>query len=102
PAQAAAAKRVAPALDTLGDYGVVVQILESQLPSQAGAKERAALLHRIAELRAGPMKDAELGFLAIARALREVPDDGAMLQRCIELGEAAGASDDLEDLLEEL
>jgi tetratricopeptide (TPR) repeat protein len=102
PAQAQAAQLVAPALDKLGDYGVVVQILEAQLPQQTGAKERAVLLHRIAEMQAGPMKEPELGFLAITRALREVPDDPAMLQRCLELGEAAGAGDDLDDLLDEL
>src|SRR5262249_25622980 len=54
PVQHEAAQLAAPALDKLGDYAVVVQILEAQLSSQGGARERAAILHRIADLHAGP------------------------------------------------
>ncbi|MFT3843006.1 MAG: hypothetical protein QM723_38815 [Myxococcaceae bacterium] len=100
--QPEAAKLAAQALDRLGDFPVVVQILESQLAATQDPKERAGILAQIAELRAGPLKDPELAFLAITRALREAPDDPKILERCASIADAAGSSDDLEDLLAEL
>ncbi|MBK7857647.1 MAG: hypothetical protein IPJ65_03255 [Archangiaceae bacterium] len=100
--QAEAAALAATALDTLGDYPVVVQILEAQLGTTHEPGARAAILHRISDLQAGPLEDADLAFLAIARALREVPHDASILSRCIALAESTGAQDELDALLGEL
>ncbi len=102
PVQEEAARLAAPALDKLGDFSSVVQILEAQLATQTGPRERAAILHRIADLHAGPLEDAELGFLAITRALREAPQDPAIFDRCVGLAELTGAADDLDALLLEI
>lgn len=102
PVQAAATELVTPALDALGDYPGVVQLLEAQLATQTGARARTATLRRIAELYAGPLDDADLAFLAITRALRETPHDTALLQRAIELSGPADAADALDLLLAEL
>jgi tetratricopeptide (TPR) repeat protein len=102
PLQAEAAALASTALDKLGDYPVVVQILEAQLSSTVDAAARGAILHRVSDLQAGPLGDADLAFLAITRALREVPHDLGILQRCIELADATGAGDELDALLAEL
>ncbi len=102
PLQAEAAALAGTALDKLGDYPVVVQILEAQLATTPGAAQRAAILHRISDLQAGPLKDPDLAFLAITRALREAPHDAGVLSRCTELADATGAGDELDALLAEL
>jgi len=100
--QAEAAELAGTALDKLGDYPVVVQILEAQLATTPRAEQRAAILHRISDLQAGPLKDPDLAFLAITRALREAPHDAGVLARCIELADATGAGDELDTLIAEL
>ncbi|MBL8954747.1 MAG: hypothetical protein JNK82_28475 [Myxococcaceae bacterium] len=102
PLQAEAVALAGAALDKLGDYPVIVQILEAQLATTPGAAQRAAILHRISDLQAGPLKDPDLAFLAITRALREAPHDAGVLARCVELADATGTGEELDALLAEL
>ena len=102
PVQADATRLATRALDKLGDYPVVVKILETQLATTPQPRDRAAILSQLSELHLGPLKDPELAFLSITRALREAPDDPAILERCAAMAQAAGALQDLEELLEEL
>lgn len=102
PAQRAAAELAIPALTTLGDFTAVAQLLEARLATQTAPKERAETLRQLSELRAGPLVDPELAFLASTRALRETPSDPALLARTLQLAEAAEATEEVELLLSEL
>ena len=102
PAQAGAAALVAPALTAREDFATVAQLLEAQLAEQTVPAERAATLLRLSELRAGPLQEPELAFLAISRALRETPADALILKRTLELADKADANEEVEQLLSEL
>lgn len=102
PVQHEAAQLASVGLGKLGDHALVVKLLEAQLAGQNSAKGRAAILHQMAELQAGPLGEPELAFLSMVRSLRENPLDATILHRCLALSEAAQASDELTSLLEEL
>jgi len=101
PCRAEAVKALEPIFEEAGRQLQLVQLLEAKVLSQPTPQERAASLRRIAQIRAGSLGDAEMGFLAAARALREVPGDFQALEICLSLGEAADARDELCSLLEE-
>src|SRR5262249_57845534 len=75
---------------------------EARASAEPVLKERVALLRKVAEVYAEQMKNAEMAFVAAARALRELPDDEASLELCLRLVEPAEAAEDLASLLTEI
>ncbi|HEX4802343.1 MAG TPA: gliding motility protein, partial [Myxococcaceae bacterium] len=102
PLRAEAAAALEPLFAAAGDHLRLVQMLESLASAEPALKARVALLRRVADVYAGPMKNAEMAFVAAARALRELPDDEASLELCLKLVDAAEATDDLVALLVEI
>ena len=102
PLRAEAAAALEPLFAAAGDHLRLVQMLESLASAEPALKARVALLRRVADVYAGPMKNAEMAFVAAAHALRELPDDEASLELCLKLVDAAEATDDLVALLVEI
>src|SRR5207247_2455803 len=75
PLRGEAASALEPVFATGGDHLKLVQMLESRVSAEPSPQERAALLLKISGLYAGPLKNAEMGFLAATRALKETPSD---------------------------
>ncbi len=97
-----AATLLEPVLTTGGDHLRLVQMMESRVSTEPVAQERAAMLRRMAEMYAGPLDSPEQAFITAARALRELPDDGAALDMCLSFARPADAEDALVELLEEI
>lgn len=102
PCRPEAMSTLEPLLEGVGGHLRLAQLLEAKVAEAATPSERAELLRRVAHVRAGPLADPEMAFLAQARALREEPHDEATLVRCITLGRQAGAEEELCALLESL
>jgi tetratricopeptide (TPR) repeat protein len=99
PLRGDAAAALEPVFTDAGDHLRLVQMLESRASAEPELKERIALLRRVAEVYASQMNNAEMAFVAAARALRELPDDEASLELCLKLVEPADAAEDLATLL---
>ncbi|MCE9668260.1 tetratricopeptide repeat protein [Myxococcus stipitatus] len=102
PLRGAAASALEPVFASVGNHLKQVEMLESRVSAEAVPQERAALLRRIAEMYAGPLENAEMGFLAATRALRELPDDLRSLELCVSLVDKAEAPEELSAILAEV
>ena len=102
PLRGDAAAALEPVFFNAGDHLRLVQMLEARASAEPVLKERVALLRKVAEVYAEQMKNAEMAFVAAARALRELPDDEASLELCLRLVEPAEAAEDLASLLTEI
>ncbi|WP_176062964.1 tetratricopeptide repeat protein [Anaeromyxobacter diazotrophicus] len=85
-----------------GEHQKLAQTLEARAAAATDASSRAALLRRVAEVQAGPLRNPELGFLTAARAAREDPEAPESLQLAGRIGEANGLTDELASLIAEL
>lgn len=102
PLRGAAASVLEPVFVAVGNHLKQVEMLESRVSAEAVPQERAALLRRIAEMYAGPLENAEMGFLAATRALRELPDDLRSLELCVSLVDRAEAPEELSAIIVEV
>ncbi|MBM4378105.1 MAG: tetratricopeptide repeat protein, partial [Deltaproteobacteria bacterium] len=102
PLRGEAAAALEPIFQTGGDHLKLVQVLESRAATASTPAERAALLCRVAELFAGALENPESALLAAMRALREQPEDSRALELCTRTAGAAGAEEELAQLLGEL
>ncbi|WNZ59567.1 hypothetical protein QEG98_26395 [Myxococcus sp. MxC21-1] len=102
PLRGAAASALEPVFASVGNHLKQVEMLESRASAEAVPQERAALLRRIAEIYAGSLENAEMGFLAATRALRELPDDLRSLELCVALVDKAEAPEELAAILTEV
>ncbi|MGC4114527.1 MAG: hypothetical protein QM765_07935 [Myxococcales bacterium] len=101
PERCAAAERLEPALLAAGDWPRLVKVLEAHAAA-APAPQRPALLARAADHCVEQLADAGHAFVLVARALREVPTDEALLARARELASKADMRQELCALLEDL
>ncbi|WP_163782720.1 tetratricopeptide repeat protein [Myxococcus vastator] len=102
PLRGAAASALEPIFASVGNHLKQVEMLESRASAEAVPQERAMLLRRIAEIYAGSLENAEMGFLAATRALRELPDDLRSLELCVALVDKAEAPEELAAILSEV
>ena len=102
PLKGEAAATLEPVFAGEGEHLKLVQMLESRVESEANPAERVALLKKIAEVYSAQMDNAEMAFLAAARALRELPDDDGALQAAVGLFQKADAHDEMMALLGEV
>jgi tetratricopeptide (TPR) repeat protein len=82
-----------------GDHAKVVEALEAKASLEGDSIARAALLRRVAELYAGPLRNPEMAFLAAGRALTASPGEHELIDLAVRLAEAAGANEELLGLL---
>jgi tetratricopeptide (TPR) repeat protein len=98
-AKALAAEVLAPIYEAERDWARYVQALEALAAVAAPGAARAAPLRRIAEVYAGPLASPEMALVAAGRALRETPDDAAVLAQAVAAADAGGLGDELCELL---
>lgn len=82
-----------------GDHAKVVEALEAKAALEADTVARAALLRRVAELYAGPLRNPEMAFLAAGRSLTASPGDVELIDLAVRLAEAAGVNEELLGIL---
>ncbi|HLL84408.1 MAG TPA: tetratricopeptide repeat protein, partial [Longimicrobium sp.] len=102
PLRGDAATALEPVFAAHGDHLKLVQMLEQRVATEVVPQERVALLHKVAELYAGPMDNPSMAFLTATRALKERPDDERSLALCLQLSAPAEASEELAAVLEEV
>jgi tetratricopeptide (TPR) repeat protein len=102
PLKGEAAATLEPLFEGQGDHFKLVQMLEARVGTEPEVAERAALLRRIAEVYAQQMDNAEMAFVAAARALREQPDEAKSLELALALFTPADAEDEMIALLAEV
>ncbi len=101
PASAEAANLLEPVYQQEGEHQKLVETLEARLASLEKPADRAAVLRRVAQVYAGPLRNAEQAFLTSGRALREDPDAPETLDLAERLAEAAALEEELAALLAE-
>ncbi|WP_248353450.1 tetratricopeptide repeat protein [Anaeromyxobacter oryzae] len=101
PAALEAALLLEPVYSAEGEHGKVVETLEARAANETDPARRAALLRRVAATYAGPLRNAEMAFLAASRALAADPDSIESLDLAASGAEAAGLGDELQGLLAE-
>ncbi|MFY3742428.1 tetratricopeptide repeat protein [Anaeromyxobacter sp. Red801] len=101
PAALEAALLLEPVYAAEGEHGKVVETLEARAANETEPSRRAALLRRVAEAYGGPLRNAEMAFLAASRALAADPDAPESLELAVRHAQAAGLGDELAALLEE-
>ncbi len=84
-----------------GEHQKVIDALESRAANEPEPGTRAALLRRIAETYGGPLRNAEMAFLAAGRALAADPDAKETLSLVGAYAAAAGLQDEHAALLAE-
>jgi tetratricopeptide (TPR) repeat protein len=82
-----------------GEHAKVIETLEARAANEADPGGRAALLRRVAEVYAGPLRNPEMAFLAAGRALAADPDSPESLALAVHHASEAGATDELQGLL---
>ncbi|HZI10337.1 MAG TPA: gliding motility protein, partial [Myxococcus sp.] len=102
PLRGAAASALEPIFASVGNHLKQVEMLESRVSAETVAQEKAALLRRISDIYASSLDNAEMGFLAATRALRELPDDLRSLEQCVALVDKAEAPEELAAVLSEV
>jgi golgin subfamily B member 1 len=101
PAALEASLLLEPVYAAEGEHGKLVQTLEARAANETDPNRRGALLRRIAETYAGPLRNAEMAFLAASRALAADPDSHESLDLAASAAEAAGLAEELASLLGE-
>ncbi len=84
-----------------GEHQKVIDALEARTANETDPAARATLLRRIAEIYGGPLRNAEMAFLAAGRALAADPDATATLSLVGTYAAAAGLADEHAALLAE-
>ena len=97
-----AATLLEPIYEHEGEHQKLAQTLEARAAAAPDAPGRAALLRRVAEVQAGPLRNPELAFLTAARAAREDPEAPESLQLAGHIAEANGLTDELATLIAEV
>jgi tetratricopeptide (TPR) repeat protein len=82
-----------------GEHAKVIEALEAQAANEGDPAARAALLRRVADVYGGPLKNAEMAFLAAGRALAADPDSRESLELAVRYGTDAGATEELQGVL---
>jgi tetratricopeptide (TPR) repeat protein len=97
--------RAALALETAyaaaGDHRQQAMALEVRAQGRPDPQERKALWLRLAELRAGPLAEPELAFVALSRAFRDDPGDEALRSSVEALATRTGQFEELAALYED-
>ncbi len=96
-----AARVLEPIYEHEGEHHRLVEALEARLPGLPGPVERAALLRRVADIYAGPLKSTEMAFLSAGRALREDPGSLESMDLAERYARAAGVEEELAALFAE-
>jgi tetratricopeptide (TPR) repeat protein len=101
PAAVEAALILEPLYAGQGEHARLVETLESRAANEVDPTRRAALLRRVAEIQAGPLRNPGLAFAASCRALAADPDATESLDLAVKLGEVAALPDELTAVLTE-
>jgi tetratricopeptide (TPR) repeat protein len=94
-----AAGLLEPIYSAEGEHAKVIETLEARAANEADPAGRAALLRRVAEVYAGPLRNPEMAFLAAGRALSADPDSAESLAQAVRHASEAGTTDELQGLL---
>jgi len=101
-APAAEAGRILePIYEHEGEHRRLVEALEARLPDLKDPPARAALLRRVAEIYAGPLRSPEMAFVSSSRALREDPGSREAMDHAEKLARAADSEEELAALFAE-
>jgi golgin subfamily B member 1 len=84
-----------------GEHQKVIEALEARAANETEPAVRAGLLRRSAEIYGGPLRNAEMAFLAASRALAADPDATEALATAERFATAAGLPEELAALLAE-
>ena len=101
PAAVEAALILEPLYEGEGEHARLVETLEARAANETDPTRRAALLRRVAETHAGPLRNPGMAFQAAGRALAADPDATESLDLAVKLGEVAALPDELTALLAE-
>ena len=102
PLKGEAASTLEPVFAGEGEHLKLVQMLEARVAAEPQASERAALLRKMSDVYAAQLDNAEMAFVASARALKELPDDPANLSATLVHYKKADAEDEMAALLVEV
>ena len=102
PLKGEAASTLEPVFANEGEHLKLVQMLEARVTASAQASERAELLRKMADVYAAQLENAEMAFVAAARALRELPDEAVNLELALTFYKRADAEDEMAALLAEV
>ncbi|MEW5738109.1 MAG: tetratricopeptide repeat protein [Myxococcota bacterium] len=102
PLKGEAATTLEPVFAKEGEHLKLVQMLEARVAAEPQAAERASLLRKMAEVYSQQMDNAEMAFVAAARALRELPDEAKNLELAQLFYKPADAEDEMIALLTEV
>lgn len=102
PLKGEAASTLEPVFANEGEHLKLVQMLEARVTAEPQAAERAGLLRKMADVYSGQLDNAEMAFVAAARALRELPDEPANLELVLTFYKKADAEDEMASLLTEV
>ncbi|WP_242361931.1 tetratricopeptide repeat protein [Anaeromyxobacter sp. SG17] len=101
PANARAATILEGAYGRGGDSAKQAAVLELRAAERPDPLERKALYVQLAELRERQLGDPQLAFLALCKAFREDPADGALRARMDALAETSGHDEELAAIYED-
>uniref|UniRef100_UPI001F59D202 tetratricopeptide repeat protein n=1 Tax=Anaeromyxobacter oryzisoli TaxID=2925408 RepID=UPI001F59D202 len=101
PAALEAALLLEPIFTAEGEHAKVIEILEARAANETDPARRAELLRRVTRTYSGPLRNAEMAFLAASRALAADPDSLESLELAAGAAEGAGLGDELAALLAE-
>ncbi|HET7826919.1 MAG TPA: tetratricopeptide repeat protein [Anaeromyxobacter sp.] len=101
PAAVEAAMLLEPIYTAEGEHQKVIEALEARAANETEPAARAALLRRVAEIYGGPLRNAEMAFVAASRALAADPDATDALATAERFATAAGLGEELAALLAE-
>ena len=101
PGNARAAQALETAYAAAGDHRQQAVALETRASCRPDRQERKALWMQLADLRAGPLAEPELAFVALSRAFRDDPADDALRARIEALAARTGQFEELAALYED-
>ncbi len=102
PLKGEAASTLEPVFAGEGEHLKLVQMLEARVAAEPQATDRAGHLRKMAEVYSAQLDNAEMAFVAAARALRELPDEPSNLELVLSFYKKADAEDEMASLLTEV
>jgi golgin subfamily B member 1 len=101
PAAVQAAMLLEPIYTAEGEHQKVIETLEARASNEGDPAMRSALLRRVTAVYGGPLRNAEMAFLAASRAFAADPDSGESLALAAHHAQAATLPEELASVVAE-